>query len=266
MLMTNRSLTLILGVVSLCALSAACLARLQNLLLEQFNTLKPMLAATSIDPQPHLMSTLVFWTCLTLLFYVYVLYPLTVRVLAARLGVPVRRGAALPSVTIIVTAYNEERCIRAKLDNISQLDYPPTLLSTVVVSDASSDATEEIARHYDPARVSVLRVEGRRGKTACQNAAAAVARGDVLIFTDATTQLHPQALRRLVENFADSEVGCVSGRVVYVTRDANVTGQGCETYWDYEQRLRATESAFGSMIGVAGCLYAVRRCAYVPLD
>src|SRR5215469_10755316 len=212
------------------------------------------------------MATLVFWTCGALLLYIYVLYPLTVRALAARFGILVRRGDALPSVTIIVTAYNEQKCIRAKLENISQLDYPPALLSTIVVSDASADATEEIARHYDPSRVSVLRVEGRRGKTACQNAAAAMARGDVLVFTDATTQLDPQALRRLVEKFADNEVGCVSARVVYITRDANVTGQGCETYWDYEQRLRAAESAFGSMIGVAGCLYAVRRCTYVPLD
>ena len=212
------------------------------------------------------MDALIFWTCCALLLYVYVLYPLTVRVLAARFGTPVRRGTALPSVTIIVTAYNEEKCIRAKLDNISQLDYPPALLSTIVVSDTSTDATEDIARHYDPARVSVLRVEGRRGKTACQNTAAAMARGDVLVFADATTQVHPEALRRLVESFADTDVGCVTGRVVYVTRDANVTGQGSETYWNYEQRLRAAESAFGSMIGVGGCLYAVRRCAYVPID
>ena len=215
---------------------------------------------------PTLIAKLAFWTCSALLFYVYVLYPLMVRVLGARFGVPVRRGAVLPSVTIIVTAYNEEKCIRAKLDNIRQLDYPPELLSTIVVSDASSDATEQIASHYDPARVSVLRVEGRRGKTACQNAAAAMARGEVLVFADATTRLHPQALRRLVENFADTTVGCVSGRVVYVTANANVTGQGCETYWSYEQRLRAAESAFGSMIGVAGCLYAVRRLAYLPIE
>jgi len=212
------------------------------------------------------MAILVFWTCSALLLYVYVLYPLAVRVLAARFGTPVRRGADLPSVTFIVAAYNEERCIRAKLDNISELDYPHVLLNTIIVSDASSDGTEAIARRYDPARVSVLRVEGRQGKTACQNIAAAAASGEVLVFADATTRLHPDALRRLVENFADVNVGCVTGRVVYTTGLANVTGQGSEMYWNYEQRLRAAESAFGSMIGVAGCLYAVRRCAYVPID
>lgn len=212
------------------------------------------------------MATVVFWTCCALLLYVYLLYPMLVRALAARFGRPVRRGTELPSVTIIVTAYNEEKCLRGKLDNISALDYPPALLNTLVVSDASSDATEEIARQFDPARVSVLRVEGRQGKTACQNAGAAAARSDILVFTDATTQIDPETLRRLVENFADSDIGCVASRPIYVSSVDNATSQGCETYWNYELRLRAAESSFGCLIGVSGCLYAVRRSAYVPID
>jgi cellulose synthase/poly-beta-1,6-N-acetylglucosamine synthase-like glycosyltransferase len=212
------------------------------------------------------MATVVFWTCCALLVYVYVLYPVLVRALAARFGTPVRHGSDLPSVTILITAYNEEKCIRGKLENLSRLDYPPGLVNTIVVSDASSDATEEIARHFDPARVSVLRVEGRQGKTACQNAGAAVARGDVLVFTDATTQIDPGALRGLVENFADGDIGCVAARPIYVSNAENATSQGCEKYWTYELRLRAAESAFGCLIGVSGCLYAVRKTAYVPID
>lgn len=212
------------------------------------------------------MATILFWTCCALLLYVYLLYPLTVRALAIGFGKPVRRGTALPSVTIVIAAYNEEKCIRRKLDDISRLNYPAELLNTIVVSDASSDATEEIVRQYDAARVSVLRVEGRQGKTACQNAGAAAASGEVLVFADATTHVRPDALRRLVENFADSEVGCVAGRVVYVSSVDNVTGKGTEAYWNYELRLRAAESSFGSLIGVSGCLYAVRRRAYLPID
>ena len=212
------------------------------------------------------MATVVFWTCCALLVYVYVLYPVLVRALAARFGTPVRHGSDSPSVTILITAYNEEKCIRGKLENLSRLDYPPGLVNTIVVSDASSDATEEIARHFDPARVSVLRVEGRQGKTACQNAGAAVARGDILVFTDATTQIDPGALRGLVENFADGDVGCVAARPIYVSSAENATSQGCEKYWTYELRLRAAESAFGCLIGVSGCLYAVRKTAYVPID
>jgi cellulose synthase/poly-beta-1,6-N-acetylglucosamine synthase-like glycosyltransferase len=212
------------------------------------------------------MAAIIFWACCALLLYVYVLYPLIIRVLAARFGMPVRHDLILPSVTIVVAAYNEEECIRTKLENISRLDYPPALISTIVVSDASSDATEEIASRYDPAHVNVLRIEGRQGKTACQNAGAAAARGEVLVFADATTRVQPDALRRLVENFADTEVGCVAGRLIYVTGVDNVTGQSTETYWSYEVRLLVAESLFGSLIGVSGCLYAVRRSAYVPID
>jgi len=212
------------------------------------------------------MATVVFWTCCSLLLYVYLLYPALVRALAARFGVPVRHGTDLPSATIIVTAYNEERSIRGKLDNIGRLDYPSGLVTTMVVSDASSDATEEIARHFESTRVSVLRVEGRQGKTACQNAAAAAALSDILVFTDATTQLDPGALRGLVEKFADNGIGCVAARPLYVSSVENATSQGCETYWNYEQRVRAAESALGCLIGATGCLYAVRRSAYVPID
>jgi cellulose synthase/poly-beta-1,6-N-acetylglucosamine synthase-like glycosyltransferase len=208
---------------------------------------------------------ILFWWCCLLLTYVYVLYPVLVTALAARYGRPVHRGDALPSVTIIVTVYNEEKCIRAKLDNLAGLNYPPELVDVIVASDASSDSTEAIVSSYDRSRVRVLRVEGRQGKTACQNAAACSAQGEALIFTDATTRLHTDAVRRLVENFADPAVGCVAGRLDYVTEIDNLTGSGGRTYWDYELRLRAGESLLGSLIGVSGCLYAVRRSAYRPI-
>ena len=208
---------------------------------------------------------ILFWSCCLLLTYVYVLYPVLVTALAARYGRPVHRGDALPSVTIIVTVYNEEKCIRAKLDNLAGLNYPPELVDVIVASDASSDSTEAIVSSYERSRVRVLRVEGRQGKTACQNAAACSAQGEALIFTDATTRLHTDAVRRLVENFADPAVGCVAGRLDYVTEIDNLTGSGGRTYWDYELRLRAGESLLGSLIGVSGCLYAVRRSAYRPI-
>jgi cellulose synthase/poly-beta-1,6-N-acetylglucosamine synthase-like glycosyltransferase len=212
------------------------------------------------------MAMLLFWLCSGLLLYVYVLYPALAVALAMRFGRPVRHSDVLPSVTIIVTAYNEEKSIRAKLDNLAGLNYPPELIDVLVASDGSSDSTDEIAASYDPRRVRVLRVEGRRGKTACQNASAAVATGEILVFTDATTRLQTAALRRLVENFADADVGCVAGRLDYVTDIENVTGCGGEAYWSYEMRLRAAESSLGSLIGVSGCLYAVRRSVYRPID
>lgn len=209
---------------------------------------------------------ILFWTCCALLAYVYVLYPALVAALAARYGRPVRRGDVLPSVTVIVTVFNEEKCIRAKLDNLAELNYPRELINIVVASDGSSDSTEAIARSYDSLPVQVLRVEGRQGKTVCQNAAAFLATGEILIFTDATTRLHTNAARRLVENFADPSVGCVAGRLDYVSEVDNLTGCGGRAYWSYELRLRAGESLLGSLIGVSGCLYAVRRSAYRAID
>lgn len=211
-------------------------------------------------------SVLVFWICGGLLVYVYILYPLLVGLLAARFGARVQNRPITLRVTVIVTAYNEENCIRAKLDNLTRLNYPPELVDILVVSDGSSDATEEITANYDARRIRVLRIEGRRGKTACQNAAAAAASGEILVFTDATTRLHPDALRALIDNFADSNVGCVGGRLEYVTDVDNAIGCGGEAYWNYELRIRAAESSFGSLIGVSGCLYAVRKSAYRPID
>jgi len=213
-----------------------------------------------------LASFVFFWACCGLLLYVYVLYPVAIELLAAWLGTRVKRGSALPTVTIIVTAYNEEECIRTKLTNLLALNYPPELFDILVVSDGSSDLTEEIAASYSPARVRVVRLEGRRGKTACQNAAASVASREILVFTDATTRLQSDALRHLVEGFADDTVGCVGGLLVYISEVDNATGREGETYWSYELRLRAAESALGSLIGVSGCLYAVRRSAYRPID
>jgi cellulose synthase/poly-beta-1,6-N-acetylglucosamine synthase-like glycosyltransferase len=212
------------------------------------------------------MAITVLGICCGLLAYVYVLYPLLVQILAARFGKEVARGRVLRRVTIIVTAYNEEQCIQAKLDNLAELKYPSELVEILVVSDGSSDRTEQIAAGYKTRPVRVLRVEGRRGKTACQNAAAAAATGEILVFTDATTRVQVDALMALVENFADPDVGCVGGRLEYVTDVANTTGCGGEAYWSYEMRLRAGESSLGSLIGVSGCLYAVRKIVYQPID
>jgi cellulose synthase/poly-beta-1,6-N-acetylglucosamine synthase-like glycosyltransferase len=212
------------------------------------------------------MALTVFWICCALLVYTYVLYPLLVGVLAKHFGIPIVGDDVLRRVTIIVTAYNEANCIRAKLDNLVGLEYPPDLIQILVVSDGSSDATEDIAAGYEARPVRVLRVDGRRGKTACQNAAALAADGEILVFTDATTRLQADAIRVMVRNFADPQVGCVGGRLEYVSDVDNMTGAGGEAYWSYETRLRVGESFLGSLIGVSGCLYAVRKSAYRPID
>ncbi len=212
------------------------------------------------------MIEIVFWTACMTLVYVYVLFPVIVRLLARRFGMAVSEADLPLSVSIIVTAYNEEKGIRAKLENLLALDYPSELVDIIVASDASSDATDRLVRDCGSERVQLLRIEGRKGKTACQNAAAAMARGEILVFTDATTRLDARAMRALVRRFYLADVGCVAGRLMYVSGTENVTGRGGEAYWDYEIKLRTAESALGSLVGVSGCLYAVRRGAYREIN
>lgn len=205
------------------------------------------------------------WFSLLILAYIYVGYPL-LAVLAARLlPNPVRKGPHQASVTVVITAYNEEKHIAEKIRNVLSLEYPGELVDVLVASDASDDATDSIVNDFNAVNVRLLRVEGRVGKTECQNQAAAVARGEILVFTDATTKMAKHALSRMVENFHDPQVGCVAGRLSYVAHGDDATGQGGTSYWNYEILLRSSESTLGSLIGVSGCLYALRRSAYRPV-
>lgn len=205
------------------------------------------------------------WGSIAVLAYIYAGYPLLVLTLGRLFPRRVLQGPALPTVTAIIAAYNEGQHIESKLQNILALDYPPDRLDVIVASDASSDETDRIVGQYSATNVRLLRVDGRQGKTGCQNAAAAAATGEVLLFTDATTALDDKSLRAIVRNFQDPQVGCVAGRLVYVTQGDDATGRGCTTYWGYETALRMAESALGSLICVSGCLYAVRRSAYRPI-
>ncbi|WP_162250417.1 MULTISPECIES: glycosyltransferase family 2 protein [unclassified Lysobacter] len=194
--------------------------------------------------------------------YVYAGYPVLAIALARIRPRAPRKQAITPSVTVIITAYNEEKDIAQKVRNVLALDYPRQQIDVIVASDASSDGTDRVVRGLDARNVRLLRIEGRQGKTACQNAAAAAASGDILLFTDATTRIETHALRAITRNFHDPSVGCVAGRLSYVAQQDDATGQGGTSYWNYEIMLRMAESDLGSLIGVSGCLYAVRRSAY----
>lgn len=208
---------------------------------------------------------LVLFISVAIVVYTYVGYPLVAYVLSRARPRPVRTATIAPRVSVIIAAYNEERDIAAKLENTLALDYEPEKLEIVVASDCSSDRTDDIVREYAARGVRLCRQSKRLGKTAAQNAAAAEARGEVLLFSDATTVYEQDALRKLVRNFADPTVGCATGHVVYVDRAATAVGRGARSYWGYEQFLKHCESRFNSLVGVHGCQYAVRRSAYRDL-
>jgi cellulose synthase/poly-beta-1,6-N-acetylglucosamine synthase-like glycosyltransferase len=207
----------------------------------------------------------IFWLSVAAIGYAYVGYPVLLIVLSRLRPKPVKSGHWTPSVTVIIAAYNEERDLAAKLENTLALDYPPSQLEIIVTSDCSSDRTDEIARSFAARGVRLHRQEERHGKTAAQNAAVTKARGEIIVFSDATTHYRPDVLRLMIPAFADSSVGCVTGRVIYQDdKDSNV-GSGTQSYWNYEFFLKKHESAVCSLIGVCGCMYAVRASAYIPL-
>jgi cellulose synthase/poly-beta-1,6-N-acetylglucosamine synthase-like glycosyltransferase len=207
----------------------------------------------------------VFWLGAGALFYTYVGYPLLLVVISRLRSRPVRRSERLLTVSVIITAYNEERDLRAKLENTLALDYPKDSLEIIVASDCSTDQTDEIAREYAARGVRLQRQPERLGKTAAQNAAVAAARGEVILFSDATTLYSPDVLRVMIPDFADSSVGCVAGRLIYVDPGQSSVGRGARSYWGYETFIKRHESRVCSLIGASGCLYAVRRSAYVPM-
>ncbi|MCA1633286.1 MAG: glycosyltransferase family 2 protein [Acidobacteria bacterium] len=207
----------------------------------------------------------VFWSSAAALFYTYVGYPALVWALSRVRPRPVCRAACEPSMSVVITAYNEERDLASKLENTLALEYPSEKLEIIVASDCSGDRTDEIARSFAARGVRLHRQPERLGKTAAQNAVVALARGEVILFSDATTLYRKDVLRALAPNFADASVGCVAGKLIYVDRSNSAVGSGAKSYWGYETFLKTHESRVCSLIGASGCLYAVRRAAYVPL-
>lgn len=216
------------------------------------------------------IAELVFWASALALGYTYVGYPLLL--VAASLLRPraVRRDENFPKpyVSVIITAYNEERDLARKLENTLAIDYPKDKLEIIVASDCSDDRTDEIVLEFAARtnnRVRLHRQPTRQGKTAAQNAAVEIARGEIILFSDATTDYAPDVLRKILPSFADETIGCVAGRLNYIDPSRSSVGHGARSYWGYETFLKMHESRVRSLIGASGCMYAVRRRAYIPL-
>jgi len=200
-----------------------------------------------------------------MLFYIYIGYPGVIAVLSRLSQRRINKRAYTPSVTILIAAYNEERHIKATIANKLSLHYPPDKLEIIVISDGSEDKTEAIVASFKNQGVKLIRQEPRQGKTSALNLAVPQARGDILVFSDANSMYDPDALACLVENFADPDVGYVTGKMVYVNSDGTTIGDGCSAYMRYENMLRSMETRVGSVVGVDGGIDAVRKDLYRPM-
>lgn len=213
----------------------------------------------------HYFFSFAFWACVAILFYTYAGYPLLLSLVALFRNRQALKGAAQPRVNLIISVFNEEKVIQEKLENALAQDYPKDKLEIVVVSDASTDRTHEIIREYSGQGVKLLIQEDRLGKTAALNMAIPQLKGEILVFTDANSMYDSKAIRMMVENFSDPEVGCVTGETRLINPERSALGENERAYYSYDTFMKIQESAIGSTVGADGAIFAIRRELFHPL-
>lgn len=198
----------------------------------------------------------IFWISVALVCYTYAGYPLLLWLLAKLRPRAVSKQPIEPSVSIVLAVHNEARRLITKLQNLRELDYPADRVQIIVVSDGSTDETNELLGKLE-CIVPVIQARNA-GKAAALNAGLAVAAGEVVVFMDVRQEIERSALRRLVANFADESVGCVSGELLF-HKAGEATESGVSVYWRIEKVIRRLEAATGSVVGATGAIYAARR-------
>lgn len=210
-----------------------------------------------------LLESAVFWLSFALIAYAYAGYPVLLALLPPKTPVRCDLNHRVP-VSIIMAVRNEEQRLAAKLQNLAALHYSPELLQIVVVSDGSQDRTNQYLLEHAAAVTSVLLPESV-GKAAALNHAVGAATGDVLVFMDVRQVVDPDAVRQLVACFADPDVGAVSGELHLEDEDGRPSSEALGVYWKLEKLVRKLESSTGSVVGVTGAIFAMRRELFLPL-
>jgi len=209
-----------------------------------------------------------FWLCVILVLWVYAGYPLFLLLLTRfSSGKPINRATTHePPVTLIISAYNEAKVLRKKLENCLALDYPRARLEVMVISDCSDDGTDTIVKAFENRGVKLIRMPQRGGKTVGLNHAVPQARGDMVIFSDANAMYHRLVVRNIARNFADPQIGCVTGESRYEVDENSADSTESENlYWRYELALKKMESQIGSLVGGDGAIYAIRKKLFQPM-
>ncbi len=212
-----------------------------------------------------IISFILFCATLFLCVVTYALYPIAIYFISRFYSFKVDKKDYYPFVSIIISAYNEEKHIEEKITNTLSLDYPKDKLEIIIGSDGSSDKTVELAEKYSAHGIKLIDFKVNRGKTIVQNECVTASKGEILIFMDAASLLNKDAIRKIVQNFADSRIGCVAGCLRFVNTETNLTTESQGIYWKYELKIRELESHLGCLIGVDGPLYAIKRENYVQL-
>jgi glycosyltransferase involved in cell wall biosynthesis len=220
------------------------------------------------------MSVILFMTvvCLLVPVYVYFGYPAILWLLTRNIQpkpAPVNVGTedgSIPTVTLVISCYNEAAVIEEKLNNATALDYPTDKLNIVVVSDGSDDGTDEKVKAFGNPRIKLIRQEGRLGKTMGINLAMEQIHSQITVFSDANAMYAPDAVSRLAENFDDPKVGYAVGAALYTDADSGASANNENLYWRYELAIKEMESKLHSVVGGDGAIYAIRTELWEPLQ
>ena len=213
----------------------------------------------------QIMLQFLFYFSLIMIVYVYAGYPVIILLISFVQNKKVKKCPVEPSVTILIAAFNEEGCIEKTIKNKLELDYPKEKMEIIVISDESTDKTDELVNKYKSYGVKLLRQEPRAGKTSALNMAVTQAKGEIMIFSDANSIYAHDALKKIVRNFNDPDVGYVSGKMIYINPGRSTIGDGCSAYMKYENLLRRFETKSGSIVGVNGGIDGVRKELYRPM-
>lgn len=202
----------------------------------------------------------IFWACIGLAIYTYFGYPLALYLLSR---LPSRKRHSIvqveyPSVCLLISAFNEEKVIRTKIENSLELTYPHEKLTILVASDGSDDETVRITREFAGRGVRLYHSDERNGKSAVINRVVPDIEEDVVVFTDANALFAEDALEKLVRRFSDPSIGCVVGKLKYVDLHTTV-GKGESVYWRYESKISILESSLKSVLVANGSIFAIRR-------
>ncbi|MDD2335106.1 MAG: glycosyltransferase family 2 protein [Geobacteraceae bacterium] len=208
---------------------------------------------------------LLFWLSLIFVLYTYAGYPLVLWMLSFFRNKRTLVSGQFPSVSVVIAALNEENNIGRRIENLLAQEYPSDKLEILVISDGSTDGTEEIARSFTNRGVTVYGLPDRNGKAMALNYGVSKAKGDIIVFTDARQTFEVGAIAHLTASFSDESVGCVSGELHFLNDVESGIQVEMGAYWRYEKWLRKNESATGSVVGATGAIYAIRRELYRPL-
>jgi len=207
----------------------------------------------------------IFWILFFTVFYTYIGYGVLVYVLSKFCAKSVKRDYSDSPVTVLITAHNEEKNIKSKIDNIFLQDYPLASLKVLVVSDGSTDRTVDIVNEIDSPNLQLVEIDEKVGKAEALNRAIPLCDTDLVLLADSRQSFKNDTVKEIVANFGDENVGAVSGELCFRESNKTVVSEGLDFYWKYEKFLRKHESAIDSSVGATGAIYAIRKKSFRPI-